>query len=377
MINFSFCAIVKNEAKNLARCLASVKPYVDELIVVDTGSMDDTVAIAQQYGAKISHFEWRDDFSAARNFAIAQASGQWILTLDADEELIVNSDHCFTELVQSSDIFAYTLPLKDFERSASTFGAIRLFQNISDFQYVGSYHESICYQSQLISLDHPQVRSLENIEIVHYGYTDDALTQKASARIPMLENIREREGLSLLLLLTLAGLYKTTQILDHYSSCCSEAFERLLPHLLIGELPEDTRSVRSWLYCLGVQLLQDEDYESVRILCHRGLEWFPDYPPLSYLSGLFLKITGFLQGSIPYFEHCLDSGRKHLYFSGEPFDLALITNDAAYELGTVYLALGNLEQAIAAFTLALSFDPNHAQAQEQLEIAHQRLHANQ
>jgi glycosyltransferase involved in cell wall biosynthesis len=88
----SFCAIGQNEIINIERCLNSVKPYVDEMIVVDTGSDDGTPEIALQHGAKVSSFHWCDDFSAARNFAISQASGEWILTLDADEELAVTSD---------------------------------------------------------------------------------------------------------------------------------------------------------------------------------------------------------------------------------------------------------------------------------------------
>ncbi len=63
----SLCMIVKNEGKNLERCLKSAKPYVDEIVIVDTGSQDNTLEIAAQYGAKLDYFEWCDDFAAARN----------------------------------------------------------------------------------------------------------------------------------------------------------------------------------------------------------------------------------------------------------------------------------------------------------------------
>jgi glycosyltransferase involved in cell wall biosynthesis len=87
----SFCTIVKNESANLARCLESVRPFVDEMVVVDTGSTDDTVAIAQSYGATVHSFSWCDNFAVARNYACSQVSGDWILVLDADEELIAQS----------------------------------------------------------------------------------------------------------------------------------------------------------------------------------------------------------------------------------------------------------------------------------------------
>lgn len=79
--------IVKNEARGLARCLQSVQGVVDECIVLDTGSSDDTVAIAQAHGARVGHFTWVDDFSAARNAALALSSADWNLVLDGDEWL--------------------------------------------------------------------------------------------------------------------------------------------------------------------------------------------------------------------------------------------------------------------------------------------------
>ncbi|HIJ88368.1 MAG TPA: glycosyltransferase [Desulfuromonadales bacterium] len=79
--------IVKNEEKCLARCLASLKPVVDEMIVVDTGSSDRTVDIAAAFGARVFDFTWNGDFSAARNYSLSKALGRWILIMDADEVL--------------------------------------------------------------------------------------------------------------------------------------------------------------------------------------------------------------------------------------------------------------------------------------------------
>jgi tetratricopeptide (TPR) repeat protein len=77
--------IVRNEARCLARCLASARPWVDEMLVVDTGSTDATIAIAQRSGARVHRFEWIDDFAAARNHALGLARSPWRLVLDADE----------------------------------------------------------------------------------------------------------------------------------------------------------------------------------------------------------------------------------------------------------------------------------------------------
>ena len=84
-LRISACVIAKNEAANLGRWLASVQPIADEMIVVDTGSTDATADIARQGGARVYAFAWCDDFSAAKNFALDQATGDWVLFLDADE----------------------------------------------------------------------------------------------------------------------------------------------------------------------------------------------------------------------------------------------------------------------------------------------------
>ncbi len=79
--------IVKNEAHNLRACIASFADLADEIIVVDTGSTDDTVAIARKLGAKVFHFPWIDDFAAARNESLRHATGDWIFWMDADDRL--------------------------------------------------------------------------------------------------------------------------------------------------------------------------------------------------------------------------------------------------------------------------------------------------
>jgi glycosyltransferase involved in cell wall biosynthesis len=91
-VSVSLCMIVRNEENNIQRALASIKPVVEEMIVVDTGSTDRTKDIAKELGAKVYDFAWTDSFADARNFALSKATGEWILILDADE-MISPSDH--------------------------------------------------------------------------------------------------------------------------------------------------------------------------------------------------------------------------------------------------------------------------------------------
>lgn len=94
--------IARNEARCIARCLNSVAPFVDEMLVVDTGSTDETRAIAVACGARLATFAWRDDFSAARNFALAQTQADWRLVLDADE-WIESGGSCLRESAASGN----------------------------------------------------------------------------------------------------------------------------------------------------------------------------------------------------------------------------------------------------------------------------------
>jgi tetratricopeptide (TPR) repeat protein len=379
MKTLSFCTIVKNESHNLDRCLTSVKPYVNELIVVDTGSTDDTVAIAQNHGAKIGYFKWCNDFAAARNYACSLATGDWILTLDADEELVILDPDWISQLhnAASNSIKAFAIALRSNTASETEMQTLRLFQNCAGIQYRDRYHEHLTYEGQPLPTNHPLVKTLHGVEIVHYGYADDVIVEKSINRLPMLEDIRATDGLSLMLLWTLSGMYEATEASEKAQGCYEEAWERLFPQLLTGERAEDSRSVRSWLYALAVRSLKAEDIETSQFICQQGIEWFPDFPPLIYLNGLICKLLSELEQAIVYFEQCITAGQTGQYFKGEPFDPALITLFPALELGAIHLSQSQTSQAIAAFTLTLSFDPDCAQAQEQLEIARQRLHASQ
>lgn len=90
MTKLSAIIITKNEERNIGRCIESIKDLVDEIIIVDSGSTDRTIEIARKYTDKIYFRQWTDDFAAQRNYALSKATGDWILSLDADE--VVSSE---------------------------------------------------------------------------------------------------------------------------------------------------------------------------------------------------------------------------------------------------------------------------------------------
>jgi glycosyltransferase involved in cell wall biosynthesis len=145
----SLCMLVKNEERNLARCLDSVRGLVTELIVIDTGSTDATPRIAAEYGAEVIPFDFsRVDFAAARNWAIERASGRWILVLDADESLDEASVPMVRELVAGGENAGYFLERHNRSHSPDSSTStrdyvVRLFPNRPGYRYRGRVHETI------------------------------------------------------------------------------------------------------------------------------------------------------------------------------------------------------------------------------------------
>ena len=119
--SLSVCMIVKNEELNLAKCLMSVKPVADEIIVVDTGSTDKTKLIGSALGAKVFDFTWTNNFSEARNYSLSKASGDWMLVLDADE-MISPLDHAsLRSLIQQADKrFAYSMTTRNYTHQVAS-----------------------------------------------------------------------------------------------------------------------------------------------------------------------------------------------------------------------------------------------------------------
>jgi glycosyltransferase involved in cell wall biosynthesis len=368
----SLCMIVRNESKHLARCLASAQPYVDEIVVIDTGSEDNTLEIAARFGAKLDHFAWCDDFSAARNYSLTRVSGEWVLHLDADEELVVADPNFRQQLLTQAEVLAFAVPRNDVNVPENAFLGgfhVRLFRNLPEFRYAGRYHEQLQYGG-----DRPLVYNhLQGVRILHYGNSNEAeLRHKTLNRdIPILEAIHQQEGLSFWLLDCLARNYLRTDQLDKAQTCYEEAFDRLLPHLLSGEKPEEFYWLPTLMHFMALQALDRGDVETARMLNQRGLEWCPNHLPFNYLAGHLLLDLGFPLGAIAYFDHCLHLAKTAQFYSSEPFEPTLLNVDPACGLGLAYLQLNDREQAIAAFEQALSFDPTCETARRNLETLRQ------
>jgi glycosyltransferase involved in cell wall biosynthesis/tetratricopeptide (TPR) repeat protein len=175
----SVCLIVKNEEKFLAQCLKSVRGFASQIVVVDTGSTDRTVEIAREFGAEIYSFAWCDDFAAARNAALEHANGDWILMLDADEELPAAQHAKLQADMNNANAIAFRLPLVNAGQENEGRSFIpRLFRNAPEVFFRGRIHEQV-FTSLLVHAKKWGLKTaLGSAEILHHGYTKEMVRDR-------------------------------------------------------------------------------------------------------------------------------------------------------------------------------------------------------
>ncbi|MDQ0205147.1 glycosyltransferase [Pectinatus haikarae] len=192
-IFISACVIVKNEEKNIQRYLKYMLPLANEIIVVDTGSTDNTRDIARNTGVAVYEFTWCNDFAAAKNFALDKAKGKWIIFLDADEYFPKEDGVKLVEYVNGHDadsaVDAVVCRLTNIDADRNdefigSFYQLRIFRNSSDMRYVGKIHESLQGKNgKIIKI----VVLKDNINIMHTGYSSSVMREKAERNLSLLE----------------------------------------------------------------------------------------------------------------------------------------------------------------------------------------------
>jgi tetratricopeptide (TPR) repeat protein len=178
----SLLMIVKNEERFLRNCLESARDVVDELIIVDTGSTDATIQIATEYGARIVRHEWNDDFSEARNMALAHATGDWGLWLDADEEIAPGSGSAFRKAAETAGpaIGGFMVSFQNWLQSTTrdpnsdmaVHHACRLFRLAPGVRFEGRIHEQNLRSLQELGYQYAYTPGLT---IDHFGYASEIM----------------------------------------------------------------------------------------------------------------------------------------------------------------------------------------------------------
>jgi len=210
-VPISACLIVRNEADLLEGCLESIRGATDEIIVVDTGSTDDTTGVAARAGARVFCTQWRDSFAVARNEALDRAVGRWVLSIDADERLDAHSVETVRRLAHREGACAFDVmirsPLAECDRGEAEHVGYypRFFRCLPGVRYEGRVHEQIVPSLHRTGL--PVLAS--DIVIHHLGYSlpGDAQFAKRERNLRLLKRQIEDDSRDGFAMYCLASLY--------------------------------------------------------------------------------------------------------------------------------------------------------------------------
>jgi hypothetical protein len=359
----SVCIIARNEEKNLPRALASVRGLADEIVVADTGSTDRTVELAKEHGAVVCHFPWCDDFSAARNFALDHARGDWIFWLDADEELLAKSVAEVRSSIARADALAFFVRRQDLKFADrldfySMMWQLRLFRNRPDLRFQGRCHPEF----------HPGISEIETktglhvyestITMRHYGYIGEMVPAKLRRGARLLElELRDRPGQLYYLI-----EYGRTLLMsedDRGIEVLRQAALKLLPHA------KDDKPPMAIVSLLLEQLLQFAPEQlppgfSPQLVEQLAWRWFPTNPPLLWLLARQSAMAGQFDDAERLLRRLVQMGGDHSYDQWVSFDPAIVGDSAKSNLGVCLLRQGKLDDAMAVFK-ELLVSPTHAE----------------
>jgi glycosyltransferase involved in cell wall biosynthesis/Flp pilus assembly protein TadD len=358
-VRISLCMIVRDEEEMLGECLDSCRDGVDEMIIVDTGSTDRTVEIAESFGATILHFPWNGSFSDARNHGIDAATGTHVLWLDADERLEEGDALRLRALAAEPYREAHWLVETNFTGqdevgTAANHLALRLWRNRSPYRFSGAIHEQIRVS---MPIDLPERFAISSLRIRHYGYLKARIEQK---------NKHERN-----LELLLAELERTPSSPFTHFNLGTEYVamgdgRRARTHLersleLIVKEP-------AWYEIAYASLLvtrligirrQAGDIDAADALAEEMLRVYPTFTDLVFERGLCARERRDLDTAATYFERCLDMGDSPARFAGMVGRGSFL---ALAALASVRADQGDREAAIAYLERSLAEYPQYLPA---------------
>ncbi|MEN6568165.1 MAG: glycosyltransferase family 2 protein [Veillonellales bacterium] len=276
----SLCLITKNEEDCITACIQSAAGLVDEIVVVDTGSVDHTVKLAEKLKAKVVPYAWQDDFAAARNFGLDQAAGDWILVLDGDEVLEPVDRELFDRLLAAPGVEGYFLTIRsllgDGEEEVSD-RVVRLFKNNPLYRFEGAIHEQVIGSIKQQNGNFGLAQS--GIAIFHTGYLQKrmAAKNKHQRNICVIRRALEAKPDDPFLLYSLG--IEFTQAGD-----IAQGNEFLASSLV--RLTGREGYFHHVIMTLGTGLLQIGERERLNRLLDNALIMFPGDPEFCLLKGL-------------------------------------------------------------------------------------------
>jgi len=355
-VKLSQCMIVKNEEKNIERALSWAKGIAFEQIVVDTGSTDRTVEIAEKMGAKVYRFEWIDDFSAAKNFAIEKASGNWIAMLDADEYFSKEDAKTLYSYLRKikadpdlrDNCLVLNTPLVNLDdngRPVSVYDQERVFRNIPSARYKGKIHE-------IIDLPPESVFRTDDITVMHTGYASAAFkeTEKAARNIALLrEEIKERPDD-----LKLKSFLADALIVEGDEQSLAEA-EKLYYDVVSLPGAYAIQKAGAYKYLIEKYINSGNRLPEAESLSLKAVSEFPQDIDLEYFLGAVLNRKGDFKSAMKRLKEC-----ETKLLGSKSLDSATILPAKPgllfFELTAAAQGMGDLTELVKYATMTLSID---------------------
>lgn len=371
-MSLSICLITRDAERNLERALRSVAPLGAEVLVGDTGSRDRTVAIAQSLGAKVFSVPWREDFGGAQNQVLERATGDWVLWLNPDEELLSGQEQ-MPALLARQEVLAYTVRMQELtDPDDPQQGAVetcppRLFRRLADLRFVGRLHPT--FDPPLAETVQRQKREIfhSDLRFCRHAYLSILTSDKLSWAKRLLElELQDRPGQLHYLIEYGRTLLRLNDPKGH--EILAQASEMVLAHQDDPNPPSFT--VASLLeYLLIVSPQQSRSRISASQAAELAARWFPNSPPLLWILSLqAYQVERFLQAAA-LLERLVHLGRTGTYDRSASFTPSILGEPALLNLGNCYLRLHDPDRAERCFTEALQNPSYQEQAERGCQMA--------
>lgn len=345
--DISLVMIVKNEEKDLPRCLESYKDIVKEMIIVDTGSTDRTVEIAKSYGARVEYFEWCDDFAKARNESLKYATCEWMLRTDADEYIEESEKIKLLHCLNSGAAEVYVCPtISTTKDGVSMVENARLIKNHIGIKYDFPIHETVAISTTKLGY----TQCVTNIEFMHTGYhfDEDGLGEKKIQRnIDVCDAYLEKSPNDYFVRI-IRGLFK------HNVQKKMEGLADI--EFALSVLPEDTLPIKylglGYFTLIHEYIKQNREIDLYNVLLDAQIDFFNFSCVMQYVGQVYLYNRGEWKKANKLFNWITKTyfKRKTYYDVLDPdrYNKAECIN----LLGDTYVLLKNYEKAKKVYLLA-------------------------
>ena len=350
----SLSMIVRDEAERLAACLRSVQGFVDEMVVVDTGSSDDTVAIAEGLGATVHRIDWPGDFAPARNQALQWVSGDWVLVLDADEQLRPEARETLRQLMEQPELLLVNLLRQELGALQSPYSNVsRLFRRHPAIRWSRAYHSLVDDSvAELLQREpHWRIADCSTPALLHDGYRPELLSAGNKAA-------RLRAAMEVELLARPDDPYAcaklgSLEVAEGQAQRGIALLRRGLQHCPAGAHPE------RYELLLHLAMAEAEREPAAAIALYRQALVTPLAPRLTLAARLNLAALLLHQDQL---EDAEELCRQATTVAPE---IGL----GWFNLGVIRRRRGDLGGALEAYRQAAALSPDHAETQQNLAVA--------